>query len=75
MKVVELLKISMSMLKVMSENDVMRDDWKYIEAYEQFLNMRSNKVKYSEAIRMLSEENNVSPRTLERAFERLSRVC
>ena len=75
MKVVELLKIGRELLKVMSKTDVRRDDWKYIEAYEHFKMMRINGVKHTEAIRMLSQENNVSERTFERAIKRLEAEC
>ena len=75
MKVVELLKISMVMLKMMSENGILRDDWQYVRAYEEFLNMRKNRVKHRVAIRMLAEDYHVSERTLERAFKRLSGEC
>ena len=34
------------MLKLMTENDIHRDDYMYVKAYEEFLCMRSNKVKY-----------------------------
>ena len=75
MKVIELLKIGMSMLKVMSENDVMRDDWQYVDSYEQFCHMRSMGVKYEEALRLIAKEKNKGVRTVERAFKRLSSEC
>lgn len=55
MKVVELVKISREALKLMSENDVMRDDWRFVPMYEEFQTMRGNGLKYRECIRMLSE--------------------
>ena len=75
MKVVELLKIGRDLLKVMSKADVKRDDWRFIDSYEHFKVMRSHGVKHTEAIRMLSRENNVSTRTLERVFKRLGAEC
>ena len=62
-------------LEVMSRNNIMRDDFKYLKVYDEFQNMRKNKVKYRSAIKMLAEENNISERTLERIFERLTRDC
>jgi len=73
MKALELLRIGATMLSVMSENDIMRDDYKYLNAYDSFLNMRRNRVKYRSAIKMLAEENNVGERTLERIFKRLAK--
>lgn len=60
---------------MMSENDIMRDDYRYVRAYEEFCAMRKNKVKYREAIRMLAEENHVGQRTLERVFKRIGKDC
>lgn len=74
MKMAKLLKISMDMLKLMSEYGVKIDDWQYVDTYYDFLNMRDNKVKYRNAIKILAEEKHISPRTLERVFKRLSRV-
>ena len=63
------------MLKMMSENDVKVDDWQYVEAYEQFLNMRSSGVKYDNAITELANEKHIAKRTLQRAFKRLMKDC
>lgn len=75
MKVVELLRIGGEMLKTMSENDVNRDDWRFVPMYEEFQTMRMNGLKYRECIRMLSEDYNVSRATIERAIRRLSSDC
>ena len=75
MKIVELLKIAAETLKTMSENDVMRDDFRFVPMYEEFLNMRSMGVKYSEVIRMLAEDYNVGRSTIERAIRRLGKEC
>ena len=73
MKATELLRLGKGVLETMAKNGIMRDDYKYIESYEAFLNMRRNKMKYKAAIAMLAEENDVSERTLERIFKRLSK--
>ena len=75
MKVIELVKISSEALKVMSENDVMRDDWRFVPMYEEFQTMRKNGLKYRECIRLLSEEYHVSAATVERAIRRLDGEC
>lgn len=75
MKVVELLRIGGEMLKTMSENDVNRDDWRFVPMYEEFQTMRKNGLKYRECIRMLSEDYHVSRATIERALRRLSSDC
>lgn len=73
MKIAKLVKISMDMLKLMSEYGIKIDDWKYVNAYYDFLNMRDNRVKYRAAIDTLAKEIHISPRTLERVFKRLSK--
>lgn len=75
MKVVELVKISTEALKLMSENDVMRDDWRYVPMYEEFKNMRKSGVKYRACIEMLAEDYHVSAATVERAIRRLDGEC
>ena len=75
MKAVELLKIGSEMLKLMSENDVNRDDWRYIPMYEEFVEMRRKGVKYRECVRMLSEDYHIGTSTVERAIRRLGMEC
>ena len=75
MKAIELLKISCEALKMMSKNGICLEDYKYVDAYEQFLTMRSFGMKYRSAITMLAEERHVGERTLQRAFKRLSQEC
>ena len=72
MKVVELLKVGKEMLKIMSEHDIMRDDYKYVKMYEEYKNMRSNRMKHTAAIQELSDDYGVSTRTVERVVKRLS---
>lgn len=75
MKVTELLSLGACILEKMSQNGVMRDDYRFVKAYGEFLSMRSKRVKYRAAIKMLADENDVSERTLERIFKRLSGEC
>ena len=75
MKVIELLKIGGEMLKLMSENEVNRDDWRFVPMYEEFQEMRDKGVKYREAVRMLAEDYHVSRATVERAIRRLEGEC
>ena len=75
MKVIELLKIGSEMLKLMSQNEVNRDDWRFVPMYDEFQQMRKNGVKYREAVRMLAEDYHVSRATVERAIKRLESDC
>lgn len=73
MKVVDLLRIGGEMLKLLSRNEVGRDDWRYVELFEEFQNMRGLGVKYREAARMLAEDYGISRATVERVVQRLDR--
>ena len=75
MKVVELLKICGELLKLMSRNEVNRDDWRFVPLYEEFQEMRDKGVKYREAVRMLAEDYHISRATVERAIKRLESDC
>ena len=75
MKVVELLKIGGELLKLMSENDVKRDDYRFVKMYHEYLNMRKSGVKYRVVIQMLAEEYHTSNASVERAIRRLGKEC
>lgn len=75
MKVIELLKLGGEMLKLMSENEVNRDDWRFVPMYEEFQEMREKGVKYREAVMMLAEDYHISRATVERAIKRLDSDC
>jgi hypothetical protein len=75
MKVIELLKIGGEMLKLMSENEVNRDDWRFVTMYEEFQIMRRNGVKYRECVRLLAEDYHIGRATVERAIKRLDLEC
>ena len=75
MKVYEMLKFGSEMLKTMSRHGILRDDYRYVDAYEQYRRMRSLGVKYETALAILAKERHISRRTLQRAFKRLTKDC
>lgn len=75
MKKIELLKIMREGLKKLSEGEVMRDDFRHISLFEEFQAMRSNGLKYREAVRMLAEDYAISRATVERIVKRLPGEC
>jgi hypothetical protein len=75
MKKVELLKILAEGLKMLSESEVMMNDYRYVPLYEAFMNMRSSGVKYRSVVRMLAEEYHISRATVERIVRRLDGEC
>ena len=75
MKVYELLKFGAETLKTMSRNGIYLNDYKYLEAYEQYRHMRCVGVKYEAAVTELAWRFHIAKRTLQRAFKRLSKEC
>lgn len=75
MKKVELLKILREGLKMLSDCEVMRDDYKYIGMYEEFQHMRSMGLKYREVVRQLAEDYHLGRATVERVIRRLEGDC
>lgn len=73
MKVIEMLKIIHPALKMLSQNEVNRDDWRYVPVYEEFWMMREHGMKYEEAVRMLAKDYGIGRATVERAIARLGR--
>jgi len=75
MKIYEMLKLGGEMLKMMSEHDVMRDDYRFVPMVEEYQQMRHNRVKHMTAIKILAEEYGISCRTVERVMKRMKREC
>lgn len=75
MKRYEALKLVGGTLKMLSEYEVILDDWRFVDMYEQFKMMRKHGVKYRECVRVLADDNNVSRATIERAIKRLEGEC
>ena len=72
MKVVDLVKISMEALKMMSNSGIKTEDWQYIEMYEEYVSMRKNREKFRYIIAYLAEKYNTSESTVKRVVKRLS---
>lgn len=73
MKVVEIVKIGSELLKILSKNEVMLNDWRHVGMYEQYVHLRRQRMKYREVVRMLAEEYGVSRATVERVVKRLGK--
>ena len=73
MKAVEMLRIGREMLKVMSRNDIARDDWQYVSMYEEFMHRRTMRQGVKRIVRDLAEQYGVSVRTVERVRKRLGK--
>lgn len=63
------------MLKIASENGVMVGDWKYLKLYEEYLNMRKNRLKYKYVIHELAVEHGISRSKVERIIRKFGKEC
>lgn len=72
MKIAELVKISMETLKMMSKVGIKTDDWRHIEMFEEYLDMRKNCEKFRYIMAYLAEKYRISESTVKRIVKRLS---
>ena len=72
MKVVDFLKIGREFLKKMSNFDLRRDDYLYIELYEEYIRMRYDGDKIDYIIRVLADRYGLSESTVKRIVRRFS---
>lgn len=72
MKIAELMKISMEMLKMMSKCGIKTDDWQHLEMLEEYHSMRENCEKFRYIMAYLSEKYRMSESTVKRIIKRLS---
>ena len=72
MKVVELVKISKDALKMMSNSGIKTGDWKHLEMFDEYLDMRKNCEKFRYIMAYLSEKYRISESTVKRIIKRLS---
>jgi DNA-binding MarR family transcriptional regulator len=72
MKIAELMKISMEMLKMMSKCGIKTDDWQHLEMLEEYHSMRENCEKFRYIMAYLSEKYRLSESTVKRIIKRLS---
>ena len=73
MKIVELIKISTESLKMMSKHDIKLNDWKHVEMFEEYLDMRGRCEKFRYIMAYLAEKYRLSESSVKRIVKRLSR--
>ena len=61
MKVVELVKISIESLKMMSKHDIKLNDWKHVEMFDEYLNMRKN----NDDFKLYDDENGTNAKMMD----------
>lgn len=72
MKIVELVKISKESMKLMSDFDIKTSDWRFLDLYEKYQEMKSRKEKFRYIIAILSEKYNISESSVKRIIKRFS---
>lgn len=73
MKVVELVKISMEALKMMSKSGIKTEDWQHVKMYEEYSCMRANCEKFRYVVAHLAEKYKLSESSIKRIVKRLSK--
>lgn len=73
MKVVDFLKIGREFLKLMSNLDLKRDDYRHIELYEEYARMRHRREKVDYVLGFLANKYKLSESTIKRIIKRFSK--
>ena len=73
MKAVDILRIGEKFLKLMSDCDLRRDDWKHIALYEEYMKMRGEGDKVDYILYYLSQKYHTSESSVKRIIKRLSK--
>lgn len=73
MKAIEILRIGLEMLKVMSDFGLRTGDYKHVEMYEEYIEMRRRGEKVDYILAHLSSKYKMSESTIKRVMKRLSK--
>ena len=73
MKAVDFLKLISEILKLMSDFELRRDDWKHIALYEEYMKMRGEGEKVDYILYYLSNKYHTSESSIKRIIKRLSK--
>lgn len=75
MKVGDLLKIGVEMLKMLHENGISIDDYKYIPLFLDYQQMKEQGEKTTYVVAILSERYNVCERKVYKLLQMLLKDC
>ena len=75
MKIVELLKISSELLKMLHENGIGIEDYKYIPMLRDYYEMKERGEKTTYSVMKLSEKYSICERKVYKLLKRLYRNC
>lgn len=73
MKFANIVLLCAEMLKMMSQFGGTINDWRYVSLYEEFEEMRKDRVKYRVAVDELARKNGLSATSVERIIRRFKR--
>ena len=75
MKVIEILKLGEEILKVLQRSCIKIDDCKYVDLYEQYVDIIRSGGKSSYAVAMLSDKYGISERKVYYIIKKFSTDC
>ena len=73
MKVYELVKLGGELLKTMSECGIKSEDYKWIEMYRKYLDMKAMGHKTSYTVAVLSEEYKICERKVYKVLKKMGK--
>ena len=74
MKAIDLLKIGQVLLELLSKADIRTEDYKHIQLYEDYCQMRQEGHKYEYTISILSHRYKISESTVSRIVRKLGKA-
>ena len=75
MKAHELVKLNGLAMKMMSMNGINLNDYRFVQLFEDYSNMKKNGDKITYIVSVLSKKNNIGERTIYRIVDRFERDC
>lgn len=74
MEYARIVYLGSELLKLMSENGGTINDWKYLTMYDEFVDLRAQKVRYRAAVEELSAKYGTSKTSVERIIRRFRKI-
>lgn len=74
MEYARIVYLGSELLKFMSENGGTINDWKYLPMYDEFVDLRAQKVRYRAAVEELSAKYGTSKTSVERIIRRFRKI-
>lgn len=75
MKTIEILRLCPEILKALHKSGSKIDDYRYVELYNDYLDMRKEGDKTTYIVTVLSQRYNLAERTVYKLLKRLNTDC